>query len=166
MAVAGYRLVMVKYILELLFWPILMGSHSWRHRIHASLGGRRSQLSLTHASLRVVGTPTKLSNPFFFVIVCMLAPNIRTYTVTMDMAHALALDEHWIRFNPSFWTHPTENELKLGTQPGDMPKSAPRTHKEKTLRGLEWEHTDGGAHYIDVEEVWFAGCHCGKVLYQ
>ncbi|KIM38234.1 hypothetical protein M413DRAFT_30356 [Hebeloma cylindrosporum] len=35
-----------------------------------------------------------------------------------------------------------------------------KAHRRKTLRELERQYRSGGQHYTDVEEVWFAGCHC------
>ena len=74
----------------------------------------------------------------------------------------MSLDEHRARFKPNFWNRLTPAQLQLGTQKGDMPKSRPKPHRQKTLKQLERQYTDGGDHLTDVEEVWFSGCHCGK----
>ncbi|KAJ7214996.1 hypothetical protein GGX14DRAFT_609977 [Mycena pura] len=74
--------------------------------------------------------------------------------------HAIALDEHRARFQPNFWSWPTPDELKLGVQPGEMPKSHRRTSsRHKSLREFEKEDVDRGSCVTQVEEVWFAGCH-------
>ncbi|TFK66192.1 hypothetical protein BDN72DRAFT_871607 [Pluteus cervinus] len=84
-------------------------------------------------------------------------PFTTSNTHVKHFRHALAIDERRVRFNPKLWTRPTEDELKLGTQPGDMPKSRSRS---KTMKDFEREYTGDGNHFTDVEEVWFSGCHC------
>lgn len=37
--------------------------------------------------------------------------------------HALSLDERRAKFKPNFYNRPTVDEINLGTQPGEMPKS-------------------------------------------
>ncbi|KAJ7631645.1 hypothetical protein DFH06DRAFT_1223719 [Mycena polygramma] len=74
--------------------------------------------------------------------------------------HALALDEHRARFQPNFWNRPTPEDLQLGVQAGEMPKSRHISHKKKSLNDLEKQYTKGGQYLTHVEEVWFAGCHC------
>ncbi|CAA7265053.1 unnamed protein product [Cyclocybe aegerita] len=78
--------------------------------------------------------------------------------------HALALDEHRVRFKPNFFNRPTHEEIELGLKWGEIPKvkaSQPqKSHRRKTLRELERQYGHGGQHQTDVEEVWFAGCHC------
>ncbi|KAF8079272.1 hypothetical protein FPV67DRAFT_1691876 [Lyophyllum atratum] len=71
--------------------------------------------------------------------------------------HALALDEHRVRFKPNFWNRPTPDEIQLGVQKGHMPRPKP---KAKTTRDFERQYTHGGDHTTNIEEVWFAGCHC------
>ncbi|ESK92370.1 hypothetical protein Moror_4580 [Moniliophthora roreri MCA 2997] len=97
--------------------------------------------------------------------------------------HAIALDERRARFMPNFWHRQTAAEKKLGLPPGSMPKSRPRPRKKesekkekqekdkekddkpfleqkKSLRELERKYSGDGELVTDVEEVWFAGCHC------
>jgi hypothetical protein len=61
---------------------------------------------------------------------------------------------------PNFWNRPTHEELQLGLKIGEMPR--PKQHRDKSLRDLERQYTQGGDHSTDVEEVWFTGCHCGS----
>jgi Uncharacterized alpha/beta hydrolase domain (DUF2235) len=75
--------------------------------------------------------------------------------------HAIALDEHRVRFAPNFWNRPTHEELQLGLKRGEMPR--PKQNRGKSLRDLERQYTHDGIHFTDVEEVWFAGCHCGAI---
>ncbi|KAJ6511738.1 hypothetical protein DFH09DRAFT_1049688 [Mycena vulgaris] len=76
--------------------------------------------------------------------------------------HAIALDEHRARFQPNFWNRPTPEDLKLGVQAGEMPKSRGRRQesKKKSLNDLEKQYSEENQFTTDVEEVWFAGCHC------
>ena len=91
--------------------------------------------------------------------------------------HALSLDEHRAKFKANHYQWPTEEEMKRGVQPGEMPKAGQRGPATKSKSGLgsikrtnsqvEEEHerefsaADGHNSKTDVLEVWFAGCHCG-----
>ncbi|KAJ7146429.1 hypothetical protein C8R44DRAFT_837120 [Mycena epipterygia] len=87
-------------------------------------------------------------------------PFTRSNTKIRHFRQALALDEHRVRFQPNFWHRPTQEDLQLGVQAGEMPKSRPNS-KKKSLNDLEKQYsTDGGQYLTDVEEVWFAGAHC------
>lgn len=76
--------------------------------------------------------------------------------------HALAADEHRVRFQPNFWIRSRPEEHARGVQMGEMPQ--PRTPRSKSSlrdkeRTFDAEATMT-AHATDVLEVWFAGCHC------
>ncbi|KAG5732645.1 hypothetical protein E4T56_gene16747 [Termitomyces sp. T112] len=71
--------------------------------------------------------------------------------------HALALDEHRVRFRPNFWNRPSLEEAQLGVKKGEMPRPKP---KRQTTRDFEKQFLYRGVHATDIEEVWFAGCHC------
>ncbi|KAK0243756.1 hypothetical protein EDD85DRAFT_171967 [Armillaria nabsnona] len=74
--------------------------------------------------------------------------------------HALALDEHRVRFLPAFWHRTSSAQHKLGLQRGEMPRSLSMGHV-KSLGELESEYDQVDVDTpTDVEEVWFAGCHC------
>ncbi|KAF9002750.1 hypothetical protein BDQ17DRAFT_1390688 [Cyathus striatus] len=76
--------------------------------------------------------------------------------------HALALDEHRVRFTPNFFNRPTPMELEHGLKWGEFHKATANKpgQRRKTMRDLEKQYSQGGEHLTDVEEVWFAGCHC------
>lgn len=91
--------------------------------------------------------------------------------------HALSLDEHRAKFKANHYQRPTEEEIKRGVQPGEMPKAGHRTLTPKSRIGLgkkrsssqeqeqhERDFSAEDAHHseTDVLEVWFAGCHCGE----
>ncbi|KAJ7447203.1 hypothetical protein FB451DRAFT_1290648 [Mycena latifolia] len=86
-------------------------------------------------------------------------PFTRSNTHIRYFRQALALDEHRARFQPNHWTRSTQEELMLGVQPGEMPKSRRNPSKKKSLNDLEKQYSDGSQFVTDVEEVWFAGCH-------
>lgn len=50
-------------------------------------------------------------------------PFTTSNTAVKYFRHALSLDEHRAKFKHNCWNKPTEEQQKLGTQPGDMPKS-------------------------------------------
>jgi uncharacterized protein (DUF2235 family) len=71
--------------------------------------------------------------------------------------HALALDEHRAKFMPNCWNKPTPAEEELGDQPLLV-------LAKKKQKG-DWHREAADAKQTDVEEVWFAGCHCGTSKY-
>ncbi|KAI6154266.1 hypothetical protein BKA82DRAFT_4099354 [Pisolithus tinctorius] len=93
--------------------------------------------------------------------------------------HALALDEHRVRFMPNFYNRSTDADKKLGVQKGEMPRSTKKFssihipydkllheksssnghHQESSLQDLERRYTESILQ-TDFDEVWFAGCHC------
>jgi len=75
--------------------------------------------------------------------------------------HALAVDEHRVRFKPNFFNRPTHEELELGLKRGEVKVDHNKPHRRKTMRDLEHQYTEGGRHLTDVKETWFVGCHCG-----
>lgn len=76
--------------------------------------------------------------------------------------HALALDERRVRFKPNFFNRPTPEEVELGLKWGqkESSKSKKGPQRQKTKRAWEKQYASNGLHSTDVEEVWFAGCHC------
>ncbi|KAF8167168.1 hypothetical protein B0H34DRAFT_791932 [Crassisporium funariophilum] len=81
-------------------------------------------------------------------------------THVKNFRHALAMDEHRVRFKPNFYNRPTHEEVALGLKWGELRNIRQKPHRRKTLRELERQYTQGGQHVTDVQEVWFAGCHC------
>ncbi|EPQ52600.1 hypothetical protein GLOTRDRAFT_46622 [Gloeophyllum trabeum ATCC 11539] len=88
-------------------------------------------------------------------------PFTTSNTAVKYFRHALSLDEHRAKFKHNCWNKPTEEQQKLGTQPGDMPKSnGQRSTKDEVHRNLERQYSHDYQRETDVLEVWFAGCHC------
>ncbi|KAF4611584.1 hypothetical protein D9613_004536 [Agrocybe pediades] len=74
--------------------------------------------------------------------------------------HALALDERRVRFEPTFFTLPTREELMMGLNWGEKAHtSKPKKKKGETTQTIEDKDYD--PRKFDLEEVWFAGCHAG-----
>lgn len=60
--------------------------------------------------------------------------------------HALALDEHRVRFQPNYFDIPTHEEMGLGLKVGQVRTASQEPHRRKTLRELERQYTSGGQH--------------------
>ncbi|KAF9270669.1 hypothetical protein L218DRAFT_50192 [Marasmius fiardii PR-910] len=74
-----------------------------------------------------------------------------------------SLDERRARFKPNFWRHQPKDQKNLGLPPGSMPKSKrppPEKRSSKLLTDLERQYSVDVELATNVEEVWFAGCHC------
>ncbi|KAK1235171.1 hypothetical protein PQX77_001610 [Marasmius sp. AFHP31] len=95
--------------------------------------------------------------------------NVRTFR------HAVSLDERRAKFKANLWNRPTENEAKLGLQHKDhshaegehCEESEPAGksgtgHKRpgNSLKAMERRFSSVRATPTNIEEVWFAGCHC------
>ncbi|KAG1879632.1 hypothetical protein C8R48DRAFT_626087 [Suillus tomentosus] len=99
--------------------------------------------------------------------------------------HAISLDEHRVRFKPSLWIRATEDHKKRGVQREHMPRSfkkfLPKVQELHSRNSPDSDATKKSHHHhesqdqmeqlfatedaepfreTDVEEVWFAGCHC------
>ncbi|KIJ66604.1 hypothetical protein HYDPIDRAFT_86193 [Hydnomerulius pinastri MD-312] len=87
--------------------------------------------------------------------------------------HAMALDERRARFKVNHWNRPSKEECALGVKKHEMPRSrkkhakdhvkegssASNHHHEASLQALERQYSQAITE-TDIEEVWFAGCHC------
>ncbi|KAH9932412.1 hypothetical protein B0H21DRAFT_92677 [Amylocystis lapponica] len=83
--------------------------------------------------------------------------------------HAVSLDERRAKFKANHYNKPTDPELKLGTQPGDMPKTITKSSHRPTLKPRKKSQMESEQEFsqtqvvnleTDVLEVWFAGVHC------
>ncbi|KAG7086992.1 hypothetical protein E1B28_012970 [Marasmius oreades] len=99
--------------------------------------------------------------------------NVRTFR------HAVALDERRAKFKANLWNRPSQKEAELGLdgkpkdrrhhcdEPSLMNMIADAAGKQSdhskhahTLRALERKYSKDRNSPTDIEEVWFAGCHC------
>ena len=115
-----------------------------------------------------------------------LVPRRLPFTQVNDnikhFCHAISLDERrvWVdffflqrmktsslsitsRFKPSIWYRSKAHDRK-GIQKHEMPRSKPHNHRTRAgqLEHLEHQYSESEA-VTKVEEVWFAGCHCGAL---
>ncbi|KJA17889.1 hypothetical protein HYPSUDRAFT_205861 [Hypholoma sublateritium FD-334 SS-4] len=91
-------------------------------------------------------------------------PFTTSNTIIRTFRHAVALDERRAKFKANLWNHPTPVESTLGVN-GQKPEVKFKAHrpnaKKTTLKAMERQYSkesDNGP--TDIEEVWFAGCHC------
>ncbi|KAF8883579.1 hypothetical protein BD779DRAFT_829377 [Infundibulicybe gibba] len=107
-------------------------------------------------------------------------PFTSSNTSIKTFRHALALDEHRAKFTANFWNKPDLREQNLSVT--DQKPKKNHSHWESVLRAmvrkyavmegmyaaemeekyaeLERKYAKGRNTPTDVEEVWFAGCHC------
>lgn len=108
-------------------------------------------------------------------------PFTTSNTIIRTFRHAVSLDEHRAKFKANLWHRPTDEQLLLGLPSSHPPKLQPNgkdkkqppkrqdsgwdesTLTERRLIALERMYDHGRAE-TSVEEVWFAGCHCGTSL--
>jgi hypothetical protein len=66
------------------------------------------------------------------------------------------------RFKPSTWYRATRLDKEKGIKKHEMPRSKPHNHHTRAgwLGHFERQYSESET-VTDVEEVWFAGCHCG-----
>ncbi|KAK0243677.1 hypothetical protein EDD85DRAFT_945002 [Armillaria nabsnona] len=104
-------------------------------------------------------------------------PFTTSNTIIRTFRHAVSLDEHRAKFKANLWNWPSVRDLKLST------KTSPLSSQDNTMDssvhipemepGIEWSpddeedlqkserlHSPPAAQQTDIEEVWFAGCHC------
>ncbi|PBK90899.1 hypothetical protein ARMGADRAFT_994888 [Armillaria gallica] len=96
-------------------------------------------------------------------------PFTTSNTIIRTFRHALSLDEHRAKFKANLWNVPTARDLKLSA-PKPSPWSSRKNtidsrikwypDNDKLLEKMEELHSSPSAQPTDVEEVWFAGCHC------
>ncbi|KAG6828485.1 hypothetical protein H0H87_001826 [Tephrocybe sp. NHM501043] len=113
-------------------------------------------------------------------------PFTTSNTIVRTFRHAIALDERRAKFKPNLWNRPNDTEQTLGVHtvriptPPPQPKNGKAAHEghsyekhgdmkrseskeEKKLTHMEnlYSAKDGATgNKTDIEEVWFAGCHC------
>ncbi|KAJ7062233.1 hypothetical protein C8F01DRAFT_1368863 [Mycena amicta] len=111
-------------------------------------------------------------------------PFTTSNTIVRTFRHAISLDERRAKFKPNLWNRPNEAEQMLGVgQPIEgsavahnhghdhdhdhehehAPEDIELDDHEKKRRAqmrMERKYSRGGIQPTDIEEVWFAGCHC------
>ncbi|KAE9399827.1 hypothetical protein BT96DRAFT_820106 [Gymnopus androsaceus JB14] len=83
-------------------------------------------------------------------------PFTASNTLIKTFRHAVSLDERRAKFKANLW-NPHPDDKKAGISSNDRKHSKHHTHDRDAPENRYWK--DPGA-MTDVEEVWFAGCHC------
>ncbi|KAF8993795.1 hypothetical protein BDQ17DRAFT_1431501 [Cyathus striatus] len=94
-------------------------------------------------------------------------PFTTSNTIVRTFRHAIALDERRSKFKANHWNQPSEKDLAV-SRVADKPKKKKNTvdanapKKQPKLKQMEREFSDSHNKKLttDIEEVWFAGCHC------
>ncbi|KAH8108020.1 hypothetical protein BXZ70DRAFT_29652 [Cristinia sonorae] len=106
-------------------------------------------------------------------------PFVSSNSAIRYFRHAVSLDERRAKFKANLYNRPTEEEDKLGVQPGEMPKSGGATpslvtlvkkwqsrksetqveEEEQAREESRFSRQDYNTLHTDVREVWFAGTH-------
>jgi len=82
-------------------------------------------------------------------------PFTTSNTLIKTFRHAVSLDERRAKFKANLWNpHPDDKKAEISS---NGKHSKHHTHTRDELEQRYWK--DPGAK-TDVEEVWFAGCHC------
>ncbi|KDQ32069.1 hypothetical protein PLEOSDRAFT_1111081 [Pleurotus ostreatus PC15] len=88
-------------------------------------------------------------------------PFTTSNTIVRTFRHAIALDERRAKFKANHWNRPNTKEQTLSIS--DHHRKAHKNHPHATnprLKALERKYTKDHSKQTDIEEVWFAGCHC------
>ncbi|KAJ3746884.1 hypothetical protein EV360DRAFT_1697, partial [Lentinula raphanica] len=90
-------------------------------------------------------------------------PFTTSNTIVRTFRHAISLDERRAKFKPNLWNLPHSRS----EHPQDLPPSRPTysgfSSEDNRLSDLEERfslHSESNSTPTDVQEVWFAGCHC------
>ncbi|KAF8879291.1 hypothetical protein BD779DRAFT_1447023, partial [Infundibulicybe gibba] len=86
-------------------------------------------------------------------------PFTTSNTIVKTFRHALALDERRAKFKANHWNRPNAREQTLSITDRKPRKVNPQ-HREHSLRAMERKYGKDANAPTDIEEVWFAGCHC------
>ncbi|KAJ2924622.1 hypothetical protein H1R20_g12476, partial [Candolleomyces eurysporus] len=90
--------------------------------------------------------------------------------IVRTVRHAISLDERRAKFKANMWNRPVHGEHLYSITDQKAAKRAKRAENAKAKKKMD-EHDDGLHEFehrystirdtpTDVEEVWFAGCHC------
>jgi uncharacterized protein (DUF2235 family) len=96
-------------------------------------------------------------------------PFTSSNTAVRTFRHAVSLDERRAKFKANLWNRPTAQEAQLGEDHHrHTGKHANHDDCEpdaaQKLRALEAKYDKPRDTPTDIDEVWFAGCHCGQCL--
>ncbi|KAJ6500908.1 hypothetical protein C8R45DRAFT_979499 [Mycena sanguinolenta] len=90
-------------------------------------------------------------------------PFTTSNTIIRTFRHAIALDERRAKFKANLWNRPNEQEQILSISDQNLKAPQPKqSHPSKKLSQVQMEHkySRDRTQPTDIDEVWFAGCHC------
>ncbi|KAF8962961.1 hypothetical protein BDZ97DRAFT_1920088 [Flammula alnicola] len=101
-------------------------------------------------------------------------PFTTSNTAVKTFRHAIALDERRAKFKANHWNRPTAAEQSLSVTDREIKAKVKKVHahehahkpgkgepaRKSSLKELEVKYAKERARETDIEEVWFAGCHC------
>jgi len=88
-------------------------------------------------------------------------PFTTSNTIVRTFRHALSLDERRAKFKANLWNRPNKKEQVLSIT--DKAHKKPQKKKlstHETLHAMEAKYSKDRNQPTDIDEVWFAGCHC------
>jgi uncharacterized protein (DUF2235 family) len=88
-------------------------------------------------------------------------PFTTSNTIVRTFRHAMSLDERRAKFKVNLWNRPNEQEKSLSISDQKAPQPKP-SHPSKKLsqHQMEQRYDRDRSQPTDIDEVWFAGCHC------
>ncbi|KAK7442224.1 hypothetical protein VKT23_016195 [Stygiomarasmius scandens] len=97
-------------------------------------------------------------------------PFTTSNTAVKTFRHAVSLDERRAKFKANHWNRPTKSEDELGVKctkkhnhdhdEHDGKGKGHQKHKRHGQLAMERRYGKDRDQETDIEEVWFAGCHC------
>ncbi|KAJ7206403.1 hypothetical protein GGX14DRAFT_367258 [Mycena pura] len=93
-------------------------------------------------------------------------PFTTSNTIVRTFRHAISLDERRAKFKPNLWNRPNDKEQMLSVTDKQVHAHKHHDHehahaaKKPSQRAMERQYSRDITQPTDVEEVWFAGCHC------
>ncbi|EDR03930.1 uncharacterized protein LACBIDRAFT_306617 [Laccaria bicolor S238N-H82] len=90
-------------------------------------------------------------------------PFTTSNTIVRTFRHAISLDGHHTKFKANLWNRPNDDEKTLSVMDQHVglikQKAGPHPSKSR-LHALERQYGVERLKVTDIDEVWFAGCHC------
>ncbi|KAF9565098.1 hypothetical protein CPC08DRAFT_630430 [Agrocybe pediades] len=89
-------------------------------------------------------------------------PFTTSNTVVKTFRHAVSLDERRAKFKANLWNRPNavEENLSISDKQKKKKKEGIAKAKKGAIKKLENKYGDKEDFETDIDEVWFAGCHC------
>lgn len=92
-------------------------------------------------------------------------PFTTSNTIVRTFRHAVSLDERRAKFKANLWNRPNPTEQCLGEDDHFHKLAGDHVHthddtKKGRQRTFERKYSKDQTAPTDIEEVWFAGCHC------